>query len=133
MGPPQLLVLLQPFAIIQGKGVSIQLMLIGFVPGNAVHRFTHSALSHSRGTQCCDKQGVIVTLKAIQALSLKLLTFFFFPRCVCGGMSYLTLLPSDSGGKEKNQCFCYHASKKGFFQTQFLQNLQTLSNPLCQS
>lgn len=77
MGPPQLLVLLQPFAIIQGKGVSIQLMLIGFVPGNAVHRFTHSALSHSRGTQCCDKQGVIVTLKAIQALSLKLLTFFF--------------------------------------------------------
>lgn len=107
-------------------------MPIGYVLGNAVHHFAHSALSHSRGTQCSDKQGVIVTLKAIQAVSFKLWTFFF-PHCVCGGISYLTLLPLDSGGEEKKQCVCYHASKKGLFQTQFLQNLQALSNSLCQS
>lgn len=113
MGPPQLLVLLQPFAIIQGKVVSIQLVLIGYVLGNAVHRFAHSALSHSRGTQCCDKQGVIVTLKAIQAVSFKLLTFFF-PHCVCGGISYLTLLPLDSGG-EKKTAFLLSRFREGLF------------------
>lgn len=117
MGPPQLLVLLQPLAIIQGKAVSIQLMPIGYVLGNAVHHFAHSALSHSRGTQCSDKQGVIVTLKAIQAVSFKLWTFFF-PHYVCGGISYLTLLPLDSGGEEKNM-FVIMLQRKDFFKHSF--------------
>lgn len=89
-----------------------------------MHRFNYSAFSHSRGIQCLDKQRVIATLKAIHflqaaAVSLKLLRFFFFFLiCVRGGMSYLTLLPLESGGKNKNN-FCYYASKKGFLK-QFL-------------
>lgn len=129
MGPPQLLVLLQPFAIIQGKGVSIQLMLIGFVPGNAVHRFTHSALSHSRGAQCCDKQGVIVTLKAIQALSLKLLTFFFslaafVVECLISPFCLQTL-----GGRKRTNVFAITLQRRAFFKHSFSKTCKPFQIP----
>lgn len=116
VGPPQLLVLLQPLAIIQGKAVSIQLMPIGYVLGNAVHRFAHSALSHSRGTQCRDKQGVIVTLKAIQAVSFKLWTFFF-PHCL-----WWNFLSHPSafrlwGGRKKTMCLLSCFKERTFSNT----------------